>query len=152
MDTNTNPDSLERTVAAACGLLEGNDAIRAVHVLATHRPTYSQLMRFRKIAQAHGASMTVIGSGEIVLRSRRSAPPLVVGKGPGLQTAGMSTGGARAWQERVHTGSRGIAQGHSTAGWRPRLGSLHGTSTVSWLCSLGKAVFGDLGAMRGGHR
>jgi hypothetical protein len=66
------PRSIDDVVAAACRLA-GQDAIDAVHVVASERPTYDELASYRQWADASGLMLGVNASG-VSFRQRRLVP------------------------------------------------------------------------------
>jgi len=62
-------NQLQQTVAAVCHLMASSTAVRAIQVVTDRRPSYSELMRFRELAQAHDLTLIVLGSGGFMLRS-----------------------------------------------------------------------------------
>lgn len=62
-------DQLEETVAAICDLVAASPVVRVIHVVTESRPTYPELMCFRGLAQAHGLTLIVLGSGGFSIRS-----------------------------------------------------------------------------------
>lgn len=67
---DTPLDHLEQIVAAACCLVTTGNEIEAVQVLTHRRLAYAELMRCRTVAEEHGCTMTVLGSGGVGLRTR----------------------------------------------------------------------------------
>lgn len=60
-------------VQASCRLAGRRD-VTSVHVIATQRPTYDELLRIRADADARGVDLTVDASG-LSFRRRPAAPP-----------------------------------------------------------------------------
>ncbi|MGH2535044.1 MAG: hypothetical protein ACRDJW_22510 [Thermomicrobiales bacterium] len=131
-------DQLDRAVDAACRLTAFGE-VRAVHVVTERRPSYEELRRYRTRAEANGLALTVLGSGGVVLRSRRVKPPLVGRQDAGRVQAAMTaldrrTNGERRSEPanpRDSTDRRWAAPpGNRRSRWPARgwLGELHAMS------------------------
>ncbi len=70
---------LVQTVVAACRIIRTNDEVGAVHLILNRRPTYQELVRVRECAALRNITLTVMGSGGVVLRRRVPSPAQDVG-------------------------------------------------------------------------
>jgi len=76
--TQERPDGrrtarLDEALAVAC-TLAGQDAIGSLHVVMNDRPTYDEILRYRRRAEACGFALTVTGTS-VVLRPRAEPVP-----------------------------------------------------------------------------
>ena len=60
-------EGTEAVVASACRVVAGRADVHAVHVVTGHRPTYDEVVRYRRYADACGLRLAVIGSGGVTL-------------------------------------------------------------------------------------
>jgi hypothetical protein len=68
MVTSQHGDRLEHVIAAACGLLSSDAGIGAVYLVTTHRPTYDELLCYRRQAADHGHTLIVSAHGVALRR------------------------------------------------------------------------------------
>lgn len=59
---------LNEIVIEACRLVHDHDEVRSVHIVAQGRPTYAELLRYRRAATEEHAGLTVSGQGTISIR------------------------------------------------------------------------------------
>ncbi|HET8524628.1 MAG TPA: hypothetical protein VFL82_15455 [Thermomicrobiales bacterium] len=64
----TDKDQFDMLVASACLVAEQSDDVRSIFVITNERPSYQALMRYRAQADACGLTVTMLGSGGVVVR------------------------------------------------------------------------------------
>jgi hypothetical protein len=72
MGASHEPDPLEPVLMALCRLVGAHEVVSTVFLESTEQPTYTELLRYRRAAEANGLTMTMRGHHGVVLSRRRT--------------------------------------------------------------------------------